>query len=175
MRWNPCCRVTMLAGFRWAELRENFSGGSIFDSTFETIGEVKTNNNLYGFQIGADAKLLERGCFSVDGLVKAGIYNNHAEHNATFTVHDEISSQINYRGFASTNHTAFIGEIGLQGSYQVTCNLTLRAGYMLMWLDGVALAPDQLELFDMQTLETSIDTKDTVFYHGATAGLEYKF
>ena len=26
MRWNPCCRVTMLAGFRWVNLRENLVG-----------------------------------------------------------------------------------------------------------------------------------------------------
>ena len=36
-------------------------------------------NNLYGFQIGADGKLLERGRFSIDGLVKAGIFDNNAE------------------------------------------------------------------------------------------------
>ena len=26
VRWNPCCRVTMLAGFRWVNLRENLQG-----------------------------------------------------------------------------------------------------------------------------------------------------
>ena len=24
--WNPCCRVTLLAGFRWIDLRENLAG-----------------------------------------------------------------------------------------------------------------------------------------------------
>ena len=38
-----------------------------------------TRNNLYGFQIGADGKLFERGRFSIDGLVKAGIFDNDAE------------------------------------------------------------------------------------------------
>ena len=26
VRWNPCCRVTLLAGFRWIDLRENLAG-----------------------------------------------------------------------------------------------------------------------------------------------------
>jgi hypothetical protein len=176
VRWNPCCRVAALAGFRWAQVRERFAGGRIVDSIFQPpIGDVNTTNNLYGFQIGADAKLLEKGCFSIDALVKGGIYNNHAEHNAAYDIQDDVAPGTIYRGFASTNHTAFIGEIGLQASYQITCNFRLRAGYMLLWIDGVALAPDQLGLFDRETLTTWIDANDTAFYHGATAGFELKF
>ena len=70
---------------------------------------------------------------------------------------------------ASTNHTAFIGELGLQARYQVTQGLALRAGYELLWLDGVAIAPAQY------TNIQGIDSNATVFYHGATVGMEYSF
>ncbi len=160
MRWNPCCQVTMLAGFRWAELREDFVGGRVLDSEFLPTGDVKTNNDLYGFQVGADARLWECGCFSVNGLGKAGIYGNHAAQTSAFA--EDV-----FR--ASTNHTAFIGELGLQARYQVTRRLALRAGYELLWLDGVAIAPAQLDNI------IGIDSNATVFYHGATAGLEFSF
>jgi hypothetical protein len=162
MRWNPSSRVTMLAGFRWANLREDFVGGRILGSGFLPVGDVWSNNNLCGFQVGADAKLWESGCFSINGLGKVGIYGNHAEQTSVFTGAPDVFS-------ASTNHTAFIGELGLQARYQVTERLALRAGYELLWLDGVAIAPAQLNNL------LGIDSNATVFYHGATAGLELTF
>ncbi len=38
-----------------------------------------TTNNLYGFQIDADGKIFEHGCFSTGQLVKAGIFDNNAQ------------------------------------------------------------------------------------------------
>ena len=86
------------------------------------------------------------------------------------------------RASASTNPAAFVGETGLQCKYQVTQRLLLRAGYEAIWLQGVALAPGQIQ----ETYHTDIEGQSTmqalgvncgsgVFYHGATAGLEYSF
>ncbi|MGD0653292.1 MAG: BBP7 family outer membrane beta-barrel protein [Thermoguttaceae bacterium] len=164
VRWNPCCQVTMLAGFRWAELREDFIGGRVLDSGFLPVGDIKTNNHLYGLQVGADARLWQRGCFSINGLGKVGIYGNHAEQISDLNIGQFIGI-----GSAWTNHAAFIGEFGLQARYQVTQSLALRAGYELLWLDGIAIAPAQFGN------PVGIDSNATVFYHGATAGLEYSF
>lgn len=168
LRWNPLCRVTMLAGFRWVELRENLDGG-VLVPTLEPFWNTTTKNNLYGFQIGTDAKLWERCRFSIDGLVKAGVFDNHAEHRSTIPSGTDVSVS------DSTNHTAFLGEVGLQAKYQVTCNLTLRAGYEAIWIEGVALAPGQIQETRFRTEETGINTSGGVFYHGATAGFEYSF
>ena len=164
LRWNPLCRVALLAGFRWSKLREELRAGYIIDSSFEPVGNLETDNNLYGFQIGTDAILLQRGCFSVNGLLKAGIYGNHAELTSTV-----LSGERTLLYSTSTNHTAFIGEVGLQGSYQVTDCLSLKAGYTVLWIDGVALPTSQL------ADGPGIDSSNTVIYHGATAGLEYRF
>jgi hypothetical protein len=169
VRWNPCCRVTMLAGFRWVELRENLEG-SLAPSIYVPFWNTSTINNLYGFQIGADGIILERGCFSIDGLVKAGIFGNHAQQSSTLA-----TTEYTGIGSASTNHTAFLGELGLQCKYQVTCNLTLRAGYEAIWLQGVALAPAQIQESNVTTEQFGINSNSGVFYHGATAGFEYSF
>ncbi|MGA2061137.1 MAG: BBP7 family outer membrane beta-barrel protein [Thermoguttaceae bacterium] len=167
MRWNPSCRLTMLAGFRWANLREDFIAERVLDdSLFLPVGNVRTNNNLYGFQVGADARLWQCGCFSINGLGKAGIYGNHAEQSS---FEPEGPSEEPESFSASTNHTAFIGKLGLQARYQVTQRLALRAGYELLLLDGVAIAPVQIGN------PIGIDSNATVFYHGATAGLELSF
>ena len=126
LRWDFVSRVTMLAGFRWMELRESLVG------TLEppvipgepAFWNATTANNLYGFQIGADGKLWECGRFSLDGLAKAGIFNNNAEESTIVSIF-----KIPRPSFASTNHDAFVGETGLQCQYQLTRRLTFKAGY----------------------------------------------
>ena len=169
LRWNPTCRITLLAGFRWVELRENLNG-ALVPATVESFWNTNTKNDLYGFQIGTDTKLWEYGCFSIDGLVKAGIFNNHAEQTTAVNEGETVESFT-----ASTNHVAFLGEVGLQCKYQVTCNLTLRAGYEAIWIDGLALAPGQIPVTNVVAQDIGIDSNGGVFYHGATAGFEYKF
>jgi hypothetical protein len=169
VRWNPLCRVTMLAGFRWLELRENLAG-ALSPTPLSPFWNTDTKNNLYGFQIGADGLIWDRGCFSIDGLLKAGVFGNHAEQ----------TTGVNSGGIlgmydASTNHTSFLGEVGLQCKYQVTCSLTLRAGYEAIWLQGVALAPGQILESNVPAGVVGINSNSGVFYHGATAGLEYSF
>jgi opacity protein-like surface antigen len=170
VRWNPCCRVSMLAGFRWIELRENLDG-AFAPATLDTFWNTDTKNNLYGFQIGADGKIWDCGCFSLDGLLKAGVFGNHAEQTSSAGTVDNLQGVFS----ASTTHTAFLGEVGLQCKYQVTCNLTLRAGYEAIWLQGVALAPAQIQESNVTTGEFGINSNSGVFYHGATAGFEYSF
>jgi hypothetical protein len=87
-----------------------------------------------------------------------------------------------YPSSASTNHAAFVGEAGLQCKYQITKRLLLRGGYEVIWLQGVALAPDQIQetyittrFFDSAVQALGINCSSGVFYHGATAGLEYSF
>lgn len=175
-RWNPCCALTLLAGLRWVELRENLQG-TLTPPTFSwepPFWNTDARNNLYGFQVGADGKLLDSGRISIDGLVKAGIYDNQAEEATGVSIFK--ATRLSY---ASTNHAAFVGEIGLQCKYQITDRLAATAGYQAIWLDGVALAPAQID----QTVTIPLDIvvvrgvncDGGVFYHGATVGLEYAF
>lgn len=178
VQWNPCCQVTMLAGFRWINLHEHLQG-ALEPPTFSwepPFWNATTTNNLFGLQIGTDATLLERGRFSIDGLVKAGIFDNNAEESTVPSIY-----KIPRPTSASTNCAAFVGETGLQCKYQVTKGLLLKAGYEAIWLQGVALAPGQIQ----ETLTASIqpvavqalgiNCNSGVFFHGATAGLEYSF
>ena len=100
---------------------------------------TKTQNNLYGAQIGVDAKLLEVGRFSIDGLIKAGVFDNNAKQSALVSMAKTL-----FPTQATTNHAAFVSEAGLQLKYQLAKGLALKVGYEALWLDGVALAPGQI-------------------------------
>jgi hypothetical protein len=180
VRWDPSPRVTMLAGFRWVNLSESLVG-ALSPPTISwepPFWNTRTTNNLYGFQIGADGKLFERGRFSINVPIKAGIFDNNAEATTAVSV---IAKQVT-SGSASTNHAAFVGETGLRCTYQLTDALLLRAGYEVIWIDGVALAPGQIQ--DSYTTTDNlhntvqvfgVNCNSGAFYHGATAGLEYSF
>ena len=174
VRWNPCRRVTVLAGFRWIELKENLQGALVPTEGFPPFWNTSTNNNLYGFQIGAGGKILERGRFSIEGVVKAGIYDNNAEQSTGVSIFKIVRPS-----YASANNAAFVGETGLQCKYQVNKRLVLKAGYEVLWLAGVALAPGQIQETYMIPLDIvqahGVNCNSGVLYHGATAGLEYSF
>jgi hypothetical protein len=124
VQWDPCTRVTMLAGFRWARLHEDLVG-ALAPPTISgepPFWNGMTTNNLYGFQIGADGKILERGRFSLDGLAKAGIFDNDAEQTtAVSVIHKSV-----YSASASINHVAFVGEAGLQCRYRTSTRHQLQ-------------------------------------------------
>jgi hypothetical protein len=181
MRWNPWRRVTVLAGFRWAELREELQGLLTPPGTSGAgpFWDTQTKNNLYGVQIGANARLLERGRFSIDGVLKAGVYDNHAEEATSVRM-----ERIQFADSDTTDHFAFLGEIGLQCKYQVTPRLSFTAGYEAMWLEGVALAPGQIAQTycysdgipqNTYVQAMGLNCNSGVFYHGATVGLTYSF
>jgi len=78
---------------------------------------------------------------------------------------------------ATTNQAAFASEAGLQIKYQLTQGLALKAGYEILWLDGIALAPGQIqETLTTATVRTlGVNSRSTVLFQGATFGLDYSF
>jgi hypothetical protein len=48
----------------------------------------------------------------------------------------------------------------------------MRFGYQALWLEGVALAPDQLPVTDVTVPFALVDTSGDVFFHGGFVGLE---
>ncbi len=197
-------RITMLAGFRWLQLTENLQGtiqpqdrilplwkfnpnNNLFDvarienqpgipsGELPPFWDTSTINNLYGLQIGADGKLFERGRFSLNGLIKVGGYLNHASESTGVSI-----AKVVYNSGASTEHATFVGEAGLQCKYQVTSGITLKLGYELLWLAGVALAPGQIQETYSTNAPTTVhalgvNSDSNVLFHGATAGLEFSF
>jgi putative beta barrel porin BBP7 len=164
--------LTILAGFRY--LRLNEQGLTIF----ETIGPVTnlfpylidSTNDLYGAQLGADIDLLSQGRLSVSTFGKAGLYGNNISTSAQVT--SAATGAVLFGTAAHETNTAFVGEWGLVGAYRITNSLSLRTTYQLMWVEGVALASDQVAVANMLGGPSSVDNNGA-FYQGFFAGLEY--
>ena len=170
-----CCGVTLLAGFRYVDLNEELSINMLDGNAFTTDFQWRTQNDLYGFQLGAEGTLWDNCCgLRLEGVGKAGIYYNDSD--AAYSHRNNFNSPT-ADAADSSSEVAFLGELGLYASYQVRCNLALRAGYQVMWIEGVALASEQVST----TLGPAFSPPGTinlntggVLYHGGFVGLEYR-
>jgi hypothetical protein len=173
----PYGSVQFLTGFRYMQVEEflDISGGinGVETSDYAT----HTMNNLYGGQFGA------RGQWTIwrltfDAQCKAGLYENFA--NTQQTIGD-FANSVSYRDTsAQRDSTAFVGEVGAELTFPLTSWLTLRGGYMAVWIEQVALAPGQLNFdagpgFTDPTAGVTVNNHSGILLHGFTAGLEARW
>lgn len=174
--------VRWLTGFRWLQWREQFGltttvndGMSLVDQSYQT----GCLNNLYGGQIGADARLLTLGRLRVDSLVKAGAYYNAASQSSTYTVVDAVdptqSGSESIKVTQSPAACSFVGEVGMTGVMPLTENLDFRVGYVGLWLTGLAQPTNQLSGQQLPTggpIAGTLTANGGVFVQGLSLGLE---
>jgi hypothetical protein len=156
--------LSVFGGFRYMELLEklyNEERGLLL-SNFE---QREAANYLYGFQLGLGADFIHSDRISMDGFLKAGVFNNHIHEFASIG-----TGPIVLHRDATRDETAFLGEVGLNAKVRITNRLTAYGGYEVMWLDGVVLAPDTLG-----APRLAHTTTNTPLYHGANFGLEFRW
>lgn len=156
--------VTWVVGFRAIQIDESLT--AVFGAASHS---VETRNRLYGGQVGADVALFDGPCWRINAVGKVGIYGNSAE-QVTRTA--GVGGALPFVTFAD-NQTCFVGEFGVNAGYHLTERLTLLAGYNLLWVNGLALAPEQLATTDITTGVGALATNGNLFYHGVNVGLEY--
>jgi hypothetical protein len=173
LRRQWCDGLTLLVGFRAGELNELYTASGVGARTPIPVSlNVNTYNHLFGFQTGADYEFYNMGGpLKISALCKAGIYGNSAIQSSRIIEGNLIDQTLD----AHRNQAAFIGEAGMVATYQVTCHLSLRASCQAMWIEGVALAPEQIGANDFDTGSNSIDTHGGIFYYGGGLGAEVKF
>ncbi|MCC6127198.1 MAG: hypothetical protein IT426_19725 [Pirellulales bacterium] len=163
-------RFSLLAGFRYVDLHEQFDGS--FTASGPADGRFitsNTDNHLYGFQLGGELTVLRLQKIHVGAIAKAGIFSNQSDLNLYGGADGPWVGGI--RG-----QTAFLGEVNLVGSYLLSESIAVRLGYQAMWLQGVALAVDQLEMpATIGPPGWNPDAKGSLFYHGAYLGVEISF
>jgi len=183
MQPNYRLQGSWMAGVRYVRLREDLLYATRVNAHTDPITSlprgpalmdysVRTTNHLVGFQLGGDlfASLLPG--LLVGGDLKAGIYGNHARQNTTISA-TNLNPAV--REKVTDNDVSLVAEAGASVVYQITPWLSLKGGYELLYLDGVALAPEN---FNANApfggpRSTFVNDNGNVFYHGFTAGLEW--
>lgn len=165
-------RFTFLAGFRYIGFDESLY---YTINTTTASGLYEFQNELYGGQIGGDLSLLDPcRALQIHVIGKAGVYQNNI--GGSFKTFAPVGNPTPLQTFGrDEKESAFVGDLQLVASYQLSCHMAVRGGYQMLWLDNVALSGDNASVSQSNPslLNTSTDSNGQVFYHGAMIGLEF--
>jgi hypothetical protein len=173
---NKRCRSwEWLVGFRYLSLRENldvFGVRTVAGAPENGDYNIQTHNDLFGGQVGARFRRC-LGRFSWEATGKAGIYGNDA--GQTQYVQDFPNFALRPTIGTDQGQVAFLGELNLTAIYQLNDIWGLRAGYNLIFIDGVALAPDQFDFSFTPTSGSAVNTAGHLVLQGVNVGLEARW
>ncbi|MDA1052572.1 MAG: BBP7 family outer membrane beta-barrel protein [Planctomycetota bacterium] len=191
----PNCRLqySWLAGVRYLYLLEDFTyftlGG---DADLVTPGlqsrgsmnyGIDARNSLTGFQIGGDAWLNLVPGVNVGADIKAGVYGNYV--NQSTNILATTTSPASATTFVETLNSydiSMIADANMYFMWRLGPHWTVRAGYNFMFMDGVALAPENFNTVapniftggvPTATRVPTLNDNGNVFYHGGFGGIEF--
>ena len=159
LRTRQWRNIAPIAGLRVLQVED-----SILHTSAAGVGSAMCDNELYGFQLGFEGVVFQQGRWSVEGIMKAGVFYNNL---------DVMMNTANIDFTRHFHQTSFIGEASLFMRYRLAQCLSFYAGYQGLWLDGVALIPDQFDNFSPgpSPVQGRADLT-TVEYHGGLIGFE---
>jgi hypothetical protein len=160
--------VSLLGGFRYLSLYEKLKIRATDLDSGTSEYHIRTTNNLFGGHLGARYGRAY-GRFAWDATGKAGLFGNSAG-QWQFVTDSPPGTFLRDRQIASDAQVAFVSDINVSAYYRLFSFLTLRAGYNLLWVDGVALAPGQLDFTNTPTSGNDLRSGDGFFAHGVSAG-----
>jgi hypothetical protein len=184
----PNCRLqySWLAGVRYLYLLEDFTyatlGGGAPSRGFMNYN-IGTRNSLTGLQVGGDAWLNLVPGINVGADLKAGVYGNYVTQTTNILATTSIPANGNtYRDSLTKYDIALATDANLYFMWRVGPHWTVRVGYNFMFMDGVALAPENFNSVapnvltggaPSQTRVTQLNRNGNVFYHGGFGGIEF--
>jgi hypothetical protein len=140
----------------------------------------RASNRLNGVQATLDATFLESEYLQIGGYAKAGVFHNRARASVSEVFRTVAATPTSYTRSVSDSEDriAFAGNLGITGTIFVRDNLRLFGGYELMYLSGVALAPDQVggirtDISNVTSL--NLQSNGEAFFHGGRVGIEILF
>jgi hypothetical protein len=146
--WVP----TLRGGLRYLMLDENFHLEARGQDPDERRGDyiVATENDLIGLQVGFDLEH-HAGWWNLGVRNTLGGFVNFTNQRSLVTFVDTEDIPANRDEIARATPMAFIGELQLYGSVQLVTNVYLRAAWDLQYIQGLALAPEQLHFVSQET------------------------
>jgi hypothetical protein len=178
--FSPAVSGTLLAGFRFTRLREDFR--------FQAIGEAEgrydenIKNDMAGFQAGGDIWLHVRQGVRIGAEGKVGLMNNHYTLDNTFSTNPVAGVPPDFTEHFEKDIPALVTEASADVVWDVCPSWSVRAGYEIFFLNSVLLAGEN---FNTGTVYNGIpgvllpervpfvNDQGHAFYHGAHLGAEF--
>ena len=181
-----CCHpVYVLVGVRYVRIDERFEYDTVAVNG-SSQSTVDTENDLIGFQMGVGMRhccgdyccaadcnpcLSCLKCLSFETSAKAGVFVNVADQQSTvLTTSGGLFSEER-----NDDNVAFVSELGATASYSPSCCMSIRGGYHVFLVDGVALAPENFNRVapSLGTRRPVLRDNGSILYHGPSVGVEF--
>ena len=182
-RWilaDPCrLQTSVLVGGRYMNVGETFDYYS--ESTVADVSNsvtTDTDNSMIGVQLGAMFEFHVDPGWWIDCEIKGAIFNNSARQNTLYTyTQDPDGAPIvtDYAGGREDEITAFALDLKLTATVLVTPRFAVRGGYQALWLDGLALASENMsdDIDVLMAGPASLVEDGKVLYHGPHLGASW--
>lgn len=183
---RPCVGSSQLAlsqGFRWFQFNDDFRF-SAFDGANRAMFDSNAQNDLFGYQIGGRWNYCLTSRINLGMGAKFGAYANRVDvrqragDNTGTAVYksDTLASRrpVNMRDRGTV--LAGLGEIDLGAGVRLTDAWTIRGGYRVLGVSGVATSVGMLkhEMFS-ENVNARHEANDSVLLHGAYIGGQFNW
>ncbi|MHC2066935.1 hypothetical protein ACYFX5_05660 [Bremerella sp. T1] len=165
-------------GFRYVRVDD--------DAVYNTVGSggsleytVDADNDMFGVQFGMDSALRLTNRWTLSMFGEIGVYGNRANQDSTIVLNGGANT---FEESAASRRASMVVEGGFMSTFKVIPRGTLRAGYQVVYIDGIALGSDSFnfETGGASTLGTAlagrsafVNDNGNAVYHGPTVGFEY--
>ena len=178
-RQMPCPpgRMTMsiLAGIRYAEIDEQFDFNTQTSTPAAGVVNnfhVATENQMIGAQIGALFEFYLENRWWIDTEVKGAIFSNRERLYNDYHNVDSAGAATDIITSDEEVHTSFAEDITVSLLYRWSAHMTTRVGYQAVFVQDVALAPENLStnLGVIQQGPAQVSHNQNMIYMGPVAG-----
>ena len=175
---NSSWQGSWVAGVRHFYVTEAFmfhshSGSSVQGNLQQLDYTADTVNSITGFQLGGDFWFAGENGLEIGLFGKVGVYGNRIKSDSSY-----LATSINpaHEVDAEKDRTTFGLEAGATVNWRLSQNISLTAGYQVIYLDGVALASDQFANdppFVQPVPQQKIYDDGQLIYTGFNVGFEW--
>ena len=138
----------------------------------DELVQTRTANRLVGLQLGADQVFANRDNWCVTVAGRVGLYGNSGRQRGQLI--SLASPPVVFGAEGGADAVAFHAELGVIGKFRLSPNVNLVTSYRTIFIDGLALASEQLAATDFLT-KSGYHSNGSVLLQAVTVGLEVVF
>ena len=178
---GPDCRFqgSYIFGVRYFKFDEDFDFISVSTVNAAQLRyHVDTDNSLVGPQTGGDIWLCIIPGLRLGAETKFGVFGNHASQGTRLTA---TSLNVPFTESAGSDDVAFVSDASVFLTYRINYQLNLKLGYNMLYADGLALGGENFNptppnvFLPGSDRQAMINDNGSVFYTGASIGMEYNW
>ncbi len=185
---RPCTgkvQIVTSHGLRWFQFKDSIDFAYDIDGRagfglHDLYDNTSTSNDLFGYQFGSRLNycLASRVNLNVGG--KFGLYGNQAEFNHRLGTQENVAQLGAMPGLEIDYHTeetvlSTLGEFDLGLGFRVADGFTVRGGYRVMGVTGLASAANYSRDYSSSASASALHADTSLLLHGAYLGADFNF